>query len=49
MELALAVAMGASAYAWANAAHRLSKTSPYLGALMALFAALLLWKFWLTL
>lgn len=46
MEIALAVAMGASAYAWSTAAHRQSKSSPYLGAMMLLFAGLLLVKFW---
>jgi hypothetical protein len=51
MELALAVAMGVSAYIWHTAALRNSVgiTKRTWAAITFLFAGLLLWKFWHTL
>ena len=46
MELALAAAMLALAYAWASATHRQSRVGDVLAVLFFLFTALLLWKFW---
>jgi hypothetical protein len=44
MELALAVAMGSTAYAWSAAAHRQSGLTRLLAVLFFVFAGLLLWK-----
>jgi hypothetical protein len=48
MELALAVAMIALAYAWAMAAHRQSVVTVVLAGLFFACTAALLWKTWQT-
>lgn len=46
IDIALAAALGFIVWAWQNASHRQSITSPFLALLVFIFAAILLLKGW---